>query len=154
MYSSAMGSEASKTSDNVRDSDAQLAKLDAVIDEGVSFVKVDVEGHELNVLHGARALIARSRPVFLVEAENRHRPDAVASVASFFAERDYEGFYLRRGGIIPIEAFEPEIDQDESVLHSDGARADGRHYINNFFFFPAEREDAAELGRALSTVTH
>lgn len=114
-------------------------RLDSMIDEPVSFVKVDVEGHELSVLRGATALTAHSRPVFLVEAEDRHRPGATESIFSFFRERAYEGFYLREDDVMDIATFDPALDQDEKVLLADGGRADGRHYINNFFFIPAER---------------
>lgn len=114
-------------------------RLDSMIDEPVSFVKVDVEGHELSVLRGATALTAHSRPVFLVEAEDRHRPGATESVFSFFRERAYDGFYLREDKVMDIATFDPALDQDEKVLLADGGRADGRHYINNFFFIPAER---------------
>ena len=71
------------------------ARLDALVHVGVSFVKVDAEGHELNVLRGARVLIERSRPVFLVE-EERHRTGATESLFNFFTERAYDGFFLRR----------------------------------------------------------
>jgi len=128
----------------IGDRDALVAevarkRLDSMIDEPVSFVKVDVEGHELSVLRGATALTAHSRPVFLVEAEDRHRPGATESVFSFFRERGYEGFYLRGEDVMDIATFDPAVDQDEKVLLADGGRADGRHYINNFFFIPEER---------------
>ncbi|AXK81208.1 FkbM family methyltransferase [Pseudolabrys taiwanensis] len=119
--------------------DVSRKRLDSMIDEPVNFVKVDVEGHELNVLRGATALIAHHRPVFLVEAEDRHRPGATHSIFSFFRERAYDGFYLQDHDVMDIAAFDPAIDQDEKVLLADGGRADGRHYINNFFFIPAER---------------
>ena len=40
--------------------------------EQVAFVNIDVEGHEFAVLKGGDALIARERPVLLVELEYRH----------------------------------------------------------------------------------
>ena len=49
------------------------ARLDAIVHQDVAFVKIDVEGHELNVLNGAVELLEHSQPVFLVEAEDRHR---------------------------------------------------------------------------------
>ncbi len=69
-----------------------IARLDAVIQEDVAFVKIDVEGHELNVLNGAVALLERSQPVFLVEAEDRHRAAATESVFEFFRDKGYRGF--------------------------------------------------------------
>lgn len=114
-------------------------RLDSVVEEDVAFVKVDVEGHELKVLQGAAGLIERSRPIFLVEAENRHRPDATASVFAFFRALRYEGFFLCNDRVTDIGSFDPVVDQDESVLLNDGGRVEGRHYVNNFFFIPAER---------------
>lgn len=114
-------------------------RLDSVIHDDVAFVKVDVEGHELNVLQGSVGLIERCRPVFLVEAENRHRGDATASVFEFFRRQTYEGFFLRGRDVISVDSFDPHTDQDETVLLSDGGRREGRNYINNFFFFPSER---------------
>ena len=47
----------------------QLRKLDDVVRSKVGFVKIDVEGHELRVLNGARELINRFRPTFLIECQ-------------------------------------------------------------------------------------
>ena len=55
----------------------------------VGFIKIDVEGHELAVLEGARATILRDRPVLLVEVEERHRPGALSSVTDFLRELGY-----------------------------------------------------------------
>jgi FkbM family methyltransferase len=50
----------------------------------IGFVKIDAEGHELSVLEGGRELFRRHRPIALLEAEERHRPGAVASVVQSF----------------------------------------------------------------------
>ncbi len=67
-------------------SQVPTARLDTIVDQDVAFVKIDVEGHEMNVLHGAIGLIDRCQPVFLVEAEDRHRSGATRSVFDFFAD--------------------------------------------------------------------
>jgi FkbM family methyltransferase len=113
-----------------------MARLDAIVQEDVAFVKVDVEGHELNVLDGAVDLVERSQPVFLVEAEDRHRAQATALVFAFFRERSYRGYFLKDGGIYPVHQFDAGELQDPAALLSDGGRKPGRCYINNFFFFP------------------
>ncbi len=123
------------------------ARLDALVQENVSFVKVDVEGHELNVLRGARALIERSHPVFLVEAEERHRIGATALLFEFFKDIAYDGFFLRGGDVMGIDSFDVRSDQDETVLLNDGGRRNGRSYINNFFFFPSGRAGGDILAR-------
>ena len=124
------------------------ARLDSVIHADVSFVKVDVEGHELNVLAGAHGLIDRCRPVFLVESEERHRKGATAALFSYFRDKGYDGFFLRGREVFDVDDFDPDKDQDVSVLESDGGRAGGRHYTNNFFFFPQERRGRVVLASA------
>lgn len=133
---------------NVTVSTVRLARLDSIVQDNVSFVKVDVEGHELNVLQGARGLIEHCRPVFLVEAEERHRVGATASLFDFFRNENYEGFFMRDGDVVGVEAFDTRVDQDETALTSDGGRRPGHHYVNNFFFFPAERKGRAILAAA------
>ena len=71
-----------------------IARLDAVIDQDVAFVKIDVEGHELNVLNGTVELLERCQPVFLVEAEI-----ATAPVGDTFGVRILPGQIL--SGVLP-----------------------------------------------------
>jgi FkbM family methyltransferase len=112
------------------------ARLDAVIDQDVAFVKIDVEGHELNVLNGAVELLDRCQPVFLVEAEDRHRAEATRSVFDFFRDKSYRGFFLKDNDVIGVDQFRPENLQDAEALRPDGGRKAGQFYVNNFFFFP------------------
>jgi FkbM family methyltransferase len=112
------------------------ARLDAVVDHDVAFVKIDVEGHELNVLNGATELVEHCQPVFLVEAEDRHRAQATRSVFEYFDDKSYRGFFLREGDVIPVDQFHTEQLQDTDVLLPDGGRRSGQSYVNNFFFFP------------------
>ena len=111
-------------------------RLDAIVHQDVAFVKIDVEGHELNVLNGAVELLENSQPVFLVEAEDRHRSEATRSIFEFFEKRFYRGFFLKNGSAVPVEQFDPEELQDANALLPHGGRRNGRFYVNNFFFFP------------------
>lgn len=75
--------------------DVRLTSLDAMfldLPKAVTFIKCDVEGHELWVLRGARRLISRARPAWLLEAAN---PDDPAS-------RSWQVFkYLEELGYAP-----------------------------------------------------
>ena len=53
--------------------------------EDIGFIKVDVEGHELEVLNGLRDTIGRCRPNMLVEVNDINRP----TFESFCGEFDY-----------------------------------------------------------------
>jgi FkbM family methyltransferase len=55
-----------------------ICPLDRFGLERVSFIKVDVEGHEIEVLKGASQTLARSRPVVLVEIKKQNRDELFA----------------------------------------------------------------------------
>lgn len=116
------------------------ARLDDLVQDDVDFVKIDVEGHELRVLNGATRVLERSQPVFLVEAEDRHHPNATSSVFEFFRNRNYRGFFLDDGDVVSIDQFDVDVFQDADALLPDGGRKRGRAYINNFFFFPMHQD--------------
>jgi len=69
-------------------------------DKPISVVKIDVQGHELNVLRGGRALIERDHPVIIFEHEDVLFPTqaeaqaAKVELAEFFGGLGYEVFYM------------------------------------------------------------
>lgn len=108
----------------------------------VGFIKIDVEGHELAVLRGALDLIRDRRPTILVEAEERHRKGAVASIRDLLEPLGYEGFMLAdRRTPTSIAGYRPEIHQalgrHDLVVRNDWRAPKG--YVNNFIFMPRER---------------
>lgn len=122
-----------------------MGRLDGVVDEEVTFVKIDVEGHELNVLDGAVGLIEQSQPVFLVEAEDRHREEATRLLFAFFGQRDYRGYFLKEGAALSVQEFRTDELQDTAALLPDGGRRAGQAYVNNFFFFPQHMDGESIL---------
>jgi FkbM family methyltransferase len=121
------------------------ARLDAVVDHDVAFVKIDVEGHELNVLNGATELVESCQPVFLVQAEDRHRAQATRSVFKYFGDKAYRGFFLKEEDVVPVDRFRAEHLQDTDALLPDGGRRSGQSYVNNFFFFPSHLDGESIL---------
>lgn len=121
----------------------RAARLDSCIEGTVDFIKIDVEGHEYNVLRGATGLIAASRPTLLVEAEERHRHGAVASMRALLEPLGYEGFFVLADGLHPIATFDPARHQDPAALNAEGTMAQAAFgYVNNFLFIarPEVRE--------------
>jgi FkbM family methyltransferase len=55
----------------------------------VGFIKIDVEGHELEVLQGGQELIRRDLPALLIEVEERHRSGSIAGVAALLEPLGY-----------------------------------------------------------------
>src|ERR1700719_916410 len=64
----------------------KIVTLDSFKLENVSFVKIDVEGHELPVLEGAKQTLAKDRPTVLIEIKEENRP----AVFQFFSELKYD----------------------------------------------------------------
>ena len=62
--------DASQTSFNMSDTptDYKIMSLDSLKLDKVDFIKIDVEGHEIEVLRGAKETIARCKPVIWCEA--------------------------------------------------------------------------------------
>jgi len=116
--------------------------LDSFGLSGVSFIKIDVEGHEEAVLAGGRETIAADRPVVLIEAEDRHNPGTPGRVADWFADLGYEGFFIKGQRLLPVTELSPG-DVDPAGLES-GV------YINNFLYLP--REDERLIGRVKAVV--
>jgi hypothetical protein len=126
----------------------QAVRLDDLEFDGVSFIKIDVEGHEEAVLRGAAATIERHRPFMLIESENRHNPGAVGRVCKLLSDRKYSCFVLKDDRLMPLSEFDEKRDQDPAAL----ANRSGAIYINNFVFVPSERLGTfAERSRLLGT---
>lgn len=99
-------------------------RLDGYAFGRVGLIKIDVEGHELAVLQGARALLARDRPNLIIEAEERHRAGTLAAVCRFLAGLGYRGHYLKDGRLHPLGAADPAAPAGLGVY--------------NFVFVPAD----------------
>lgn len=69
----------------------------------VSFVKCDVEGHELACLRGAVELIRRSRPTWLIEVcgDARTAGSSASSLFSFMGEFGYRTYVVDRKELRP-----------------------------------------------------
>lgn len=106
----------------VREIPVRVAMLDNYRLEDVGFIKIDVEGHELAVLHGARELLRRDRPTLLIEAAEQHRPGAVASVWKFLQPFGYRGWFSFGDARWDISAFELAVHQNLANIDELGRR--------------------------------
>src|SRR5215831_20592 len=82
---------------NVKSYDVEIGTLDEAGLAGVRFVKADVEGGEREVLDGARATIARDRPIILLELLSGTHENPAADVAAICESFGYEAFIVQRG---------------------------------------------------------
>lgn len=107
-------------------------RLDSLDLPKIGFLKIDVEGFELNVLLGAGAKVEADRPNVLIEAEDRHRPHATRDVMAWFAERRYPGYYLHAGRWHPVSTF--DVARHQQVANMAVRKDPATPYINNFLF--------------------
>jgi FkbM family methyltransferase len=114
-----------------------LRTMDSFGFADVSLIKIDVEGHEQNVLEGASKTIESSNPALLIEIEQRHGHADVREKFRSIESRGYKGFFLKNGKLNKIEGFDPAVDQN---LSNFGQRRS--IYINNFIFLAAPKLEA------------
>jgi len=84
----------------------EAKRLDEIIDyksKHVSFIKMDVEGHELEAVMGAEKLLEQCRPALLIEVEGNL--DDVTSKAgqllSFLSRFGYSPYIFSGEGVVP-----------------------------------------------------
>jgi FkbM family methyltransferase len=110
-----------------------LFRMDDIVEEPVGFIKIDVEGHEREVLEGASRIIESDKPSFLIEIEERHRRGSVGDVSRFLEDRGYQGYFVQGDNIRLMREFDVGVHQNPTLI-SNGDRVNYRDYINNFIF--------------------
>ncbi len=114
----------------------EVRRLDDVladIDWSVSFIKIDVEGHESSVLRGSVETIRRNRPNLLIEIEERFHDGPAADTFEQVLAMGYRGEFLNATGQRrPISEFDPALHQNPAI------DVLSRDFIANFIFTPAD----------------
>lgn len=105
------------------DLDLKFRKLD--------FIKIDVEGNEMQTLRGAKKTIEKFRPILMVEMEQRHHKDNLWTLISEIADWGYSVNYLDR------ETLQPKILTEEFLIQQNPDNVKNyKDYINNIIFLP------------------
>jgi FkbM family methyltransferase len=78
--------------------DVEVAPLDRFGLTNVSFMKIDVEGHELQVLEGAAETLSQNRPAIVIESDMANRPQVDAVLRRHgLQRRTLEELFGQRG---------------------------------------------------------
>lgn len=124
-----------------RDQLVSLQTLDSYHFEGLSLIKIDVEGHEYSVIEGATTTIASSKPALLIEIEQRHIDRPIADVFQKILGFGYKGFFLGESGLTPLARF--DVARHQSM---ENFGISNEPYINNFLFLHETRIENGEYG--------
>jgi|GEM_PF-148553 len=112
----------------------QVSTLDAYFHaQGIrpALLKIDVEGHEWELLKGGQALLEACRPRILMECENRHLGGGdVQDVFRFLLDLGYAGRFIHKGKLRPLAEFDAAIHQHQGP----GRFWEAPDYVNNFVF--------------------
>lgn len=104
-------------------------KLDSYNFKNVNFIKIDVEGHELEVIKGSIKTILKFSPTLLIEIEQRHhKRKNIKFIFKKILDFGYDGFFYKDKKFISINEFDIKKHQQLKNLGKKN------NYINNFFF--------------------
>jgi hypothetical protein len=101
----------------------------------ISFVKCDVEGHELAVVRGAERTLREALPTLLIEIEQRHSEVGVEATFEHLLGLGYIGWAIGSDGLNPLDQFDVERDQ-LAFLSGFELRDMPTGYIHDFLFAP------------------
>jgi len=118
-----------------------VVTLDGLALDNVTAIKLDVEGHELAALRGARELLARCRPVLSIELEERHAEGSTWAVPAFLDALGYECLFHLAGAWHPWSSLDRATMQRASPDPRDFRASDP--YI--FICYALPREGAAAM---------
>lgn len=118
-----------------------LSKLNSL-----DFIKIDIEGHELNAIIGAKELITKYHPVLMIEIEKRHHNTNFNKVIVTIESLGYDCYFfdLNLKKILPFKDFKFENHQNEDLKH--------HNYINNFIFLPKNNYNLIELNNQIENI--
>lgn len=82
------------------------------ISKNISFIKCDVEGHELQCILGSLSIIQRDMPAMLIEVMDNPEQNTSPAFRLFkiLRETGYTPFYLKDGFLMPVEGSNNEIN--------------------------------------------
>ena len=99
--------------------------------KNLDFIKIDVEGNEMQTLRGAQKTIKKYKPILMVEMEQRHHQDHLWTLISEISDWGFSVNYLDRKTLKPTILTEEFLNQQ----NPDNVK-NYKDYINNIIFLP------------------
>ena len=93
--------------DNYDEFEIRCKKLDEFnFKNKISFIKIDVEGHEIEVVNGSKELIKNFKPNLMIEIEEKHSKNDLNNSISYICSLGYRVFCLKNKELTPLENIE------------------------------------------------
>jgi FkbM family methyltransferase len=110
--------------------------LDSFDITDLSFMKIDVEGHELEVIKGSTETIKKYSPTLLVEIEQRWQMNntPISETFKYLKDLGYSGHFIKNKKIYNLTEFDVQRDQIDILCSGEIKRELESSYVNNFFF--------------------
>ena len=126
-----------------------LVTVDGLGLRDVTFMKIDVDGHEVPVLRGAAETVRRDQPRLLIEVEQRIQP--IEDVTDLLATWGYRGWVLPGRQWVPLADFPLAAQQAKTVHAADRGLARRLlwpfpRYVNSVLFLPPGQAPGALAG--------
>ncbi len=84
---------------------------------GLRLLKLDAEGHELEIFRGASETLGRDRPFLIFECEEKHKPGLTSGCFEFLKGMGYKGYFFWDRKLRPVEEFTVEVNQAPGQKH-------------------------------------
>ena len=126
-----------------------LVTVDGLGLKNVTFVKIDVDGHEVPVLRGASETIRRDQPRLLIEVEDRIQP--TSDVTGLLESWGYRGWVLPASQWVPLAEFPLAAHQARTDHVADRGLLSRAvwpfpRYVNSVLFLPAGQTPLSTAG--------
>jgi FkbM family methyltransferase len=87
--------------DKFKTIEVEMKKMDNILhDKKIGFIKIDVEGHEKEVINGSKNIIKKYKPNLLVEIEERHNKKKVIDTIDYINKLGYMSFFLHENELV------------------------------------------------------
>ncbi len=139
------------TSGNYDTYTVKLRPLDDLAEKenikGPAFLKIDVEGHEFEVLKGAEKFIHNEVQAMLIEIEERHHNGKkLADMINGIEQMGFKAcYYHPHKKLLVSFSEEPSVFQEKEHLNTS-------FYVNNFWFFAKQLVDKSVVATLNKTL--
>jgi len=120
--------------EGLKTEEVAVCKLDDYVKnnklDNICFIKIDVEGHEIEVIEGAIQAIQQYHPILLCESENRHISHTGKSTQLFIeliTKMKYKGYVISKDTFEILSVNDIIIPENKNSMET---------YFYNYWFFP------------------